>query len=153
MNNELKCCGCGRETIDRVKQCGCTTMAGRAEGAKGTEWMERIPARTHGMVLARIDPPNAAQPVFAIRQDQLDYLANSLTAALAALGEAREALDDANARLAPYLNNVLTSDELKLVDKHCDWPSFKCAFNAVMNSRKARATLAKLNALEGETDE
>ena len=123
MNNELKCCGCGRETIDRVKQCGCITMAGRAEGAKGTEWMERIPARTHGMVLARIDPPNAAQPVFAIRQDQLDYLANSLTAALAALEGAKSGLIEIEA-ITPHKATRLC----------------------------ARATLAKLNALEGNED-
>jgi hypothetical protein len=31
----------------------------------------------------------------------------------------------------------LSSDELKLVDKHCDWAAFKCAFNAVMKHRAA----------------
>ena len=36
---------------------------------------------------------------------------------------------------ARLMTNVLTSAEMKLVDKHCEWPSFKCAFNAVMNSR------------------
>jgi hypothetical protein len=29
----------------------------------------------------------------------------------------------------------LSSDELKMADKHCDWVSFKCAFRAVMKSR------------------
>lgn len=29
----------------------------------------------------------------------------------------------------------LSSEELKMADKHCDWLSFKCAFRAVMKSR------------------
>lgn len=33
------------------------------------------------------------------------------------------------------ISNHLTSAELKMVDKHCDWVAFKHAFNCVVKSR------------------
>ena len=36
-------------------------------------------------------------------------------------------------------NHELSSAELKLAEKHCDWSAFKHAFNAVMSARAAAA--------------
>jgi hypothetical protein len=43
------------------------------------------------------------------------------------------------------LSPELTSTELKLIDKHCDWAAFKPAFNAIMKHRARPA-------LTGESD-
>lgn len=40
-------------------------------------------------------------------------------------------------RLRNLLHLPLTSAELKLVDKHCDWIAFKHAWNAVIKQRLA----------------
>ena len=40
--------------------------------------------------------------------------------------------------LAAVVHSPLSSDELRLVDKNCDWVAFRHAWNAVMKSRLAR---------------
>lgn len=42
------------------------------------------------------------------------------------------------ASMTRFYARELTSAELKLVDKHCDWVAFKHAFNCVMKARFAR---------------
>jgi hypothetical protein len=40
------------------------------------------------------------------------------------------------ARLREVVNAPLSSDEMRLVDKHCDWISFQHAWNAIMKRRR-----------------
>lgn len=47
-----------------------------------------------------------------------------------------------NADRLAIMRPELSQAELRMVDKHCDWPSFRCAFQAIMKSR-ARAAAAK----------
>jgi hypothetical protein len=42
--------------------------------------------------------------------------------------------------MSAALHAPLSSEELKLVDKNCDWIAFKHAWNAVMKSRLAQIT-------------
>ena len=46
-------------------------------------------------------------------------------------------LAEENTKLRNALHAPLSSEELRLVDKNCDWVAFKHAWNAVMKSRLA----------------
>lgn len=48
---------------------------------------------------------------------------------------------DARNRAVAALDSHLTMDELKLAEKHCEWPAFKHAFSAVMKHRRANVAL------------
>lgn len=51
----------------------------------------------------------------------------------------RREYHDMAARLRSVLNAPLSSDEMRLVDKHCDWIAFQHAWNAVMKARRIKA--------------
>lgn len=48
---------------------------------------------------------------------------------------ADEEVGELQSKLRRMTTPVLSADGLKLVDRHCEWPAFKHAFNAVMKAR------------------
>lgn len=46
-----------------------------------------------------------------------------------------KSLDEENRRLLQIIGAPLSSEEMRLVDKHCDWVAFGHAWNAVMKRR------------------
>jgi hypothetical protein len=60
--------------------------------------------------------------------------------AIAMLAIAKAAIREEYTSEIKALKNALlpslTTSELRLADKNCNWVSFKCAFNAVMKSRR-----------------
>ena len=62
--------------------------------------------------------------------------ADELTSLRARVAELEGALAQANIRAWRYSEEI-SSAEFKIAEKHCDWVSFKCAFNGIMNARRA----------------
>jgi hypothetical protein len=56
-----------------------------------------------------------------------------------------ERLEKENRRLSNLLKMPLSSAELKLVDKNCDWVAFGHAWNAVIKHRLAALTIGELH--------
>jgi hypothetical protein len=46
-----------------------------------------------------------------------------------------------NNALTELCNSALSGDDLKAVDKHCDWVAFGHAYRAMLNVRRARTAL------------
>lgn len=72
-----------------------------------------------------------------IAELEADTLASALASANAQIDALRQDNRDLRNSRLMGMSNILSSAELKLVDKHCEWPAFKCAFDAVMKSRRA----------------
>lgn len=70
-------------------------------------------------------------------EDPNDYLEDELLFLNAAdeLERLREEIKAARDTIFLLRRSTLTSAELRLVDKNCDWEPFRHAFNAVMNHR------------------
>ena len=66
---------------------------------------------------------------------EFDPLANALSE-IERLRARNEQIGIENAGLRAIVSSPLAPDEMRLVDKHCDWIAFQHAWNAVMKGRR-----------------
>jgi cell division protein FtsB len=143
-----------RAEVERLRAGGCarnqTTTQYCAEAARLAAENEKLRAEVQKLESECTD---LATDLSTQRQDNASLsepwkVVNPLQAEAARLAAENQKLRarvdvllSKNNALTELCNSALSSDDMKAVDKHCDWVAFGHAYRAMLNVRRARAEL------------